>query len=201
MDLGAPPPGPQAQRLLQAAVRLVGAEGPRALTHRRIESEAGMSRGAARYHLGSHEQIVRDTLSYIAGQEARMIGESVAKLAVGALGSRTPTLPDLAEAVVSALISDRTLARARYELLLEAGRRPELVPAVARWRAEFIEATRQGVAAFVDSPQELAETIVPLFDGLVFGDLVTDQSHSPGRARRALEQILGGAKGPAAESG
>lgn len=187
-----PPFSPQAKRLLQAAVRLVGSEGPRGLTHRRIEHEAGLSRGSARYHLGSHDQIVRDTLRFIADEEAQMIGRSVSELAVAALGSRTPSLPDLAEAVVNALVSDPSLARARYELMLEAGRRPELVETMAMWRATFVAATGEAIAAYVESPQEIAEIVVPLLDGLVFEDLVTDRHLSPGRARRAVELLLAG---------
>jgi AcrR family transcriptional regulator len=48
--------------LLDAAERLLVAEGPAALTTRRIAEEAGQSHGLIRYHFGSLEQLLVHTL-------------------------------------------------------------------------------------------------------------------------------------------
>jgi AcrR family transcriptional regulator len=51
-----------ADALLDAAERLLVTEGPAALTTRRIADEAGQSHGLIRYHFGSLEQLLVQTL-------------------------------------------------------------------------------------------------------------------------------------------
>ena len=51
-----------ADALLDATERLLVAEGPTALTTRRIAEEAGQSHGLIRYHFGSLEQLVVQTV-------------------------------------------------------------------------------------------------------------------------------------------
>jgi AcrR family transcriptional regulator len=162
------------ERLLDATLVVVGRDGMRGLTHRRLEDEAGVSRGSARYHLGSHEQIVALALARAAQTETATVTQVLQRLAVGSLAGGSGALPALAVAVVDALAADPAPTRARFELLLEASRTPALQDEARRWRQWFVGLVEQALDA-VGAPDaaDRAAVIVALLDGLVLESVVT----------------------------
>ena len=167
-------------RLLDAALSIVGSEGLRALTHRRIEDEAGLARGSTRYHLGTNDQIIAATLEHAVLRDSR----------VNEAGS-TKSFPELIAALVSAFLENPGALRARYELLLEATRRPSLEAEAQRWRAQFVSTSELALtAAGQADPHTAAVLLVACIDGLVFDTLITGRTNTPELAERAAAAIL-----------
>jgi len=177
--------------LLDAALAVVGSEGMRALTHRRIEDEAGLARGSARYHLGSRDQIVAAMLELAALRDAQL-GEAVlAKVGLEALAGSTTSLPEILAALVSAHLENPGALRVRYELLLEASRRPSLEAEAQRWRARFVSTAELALtAAGQADPHLVAVLLVGCGDGLLFDALITGRTNAPELAERAAAAIL-----------
>ena len=178
-------------RLLDAALSIVGSEGLRALTHRRIEDEAGLARGSARYHLGTNDQIIAATLEHAVLRDSRMNEAVLAKVGFEALAGSTTSFPEILAALVSAFLENPGALRARYELLLEATRRPSLEAEAQRWRAHFVSAAELALtAAGQADPHTFAVLLVACIDGLVLDALITGRTNTPELAERAAAAIL-----------
>lgn len=178
-------------RLLDAALAVIGAEGMRGLTHRRLEDEAGLARGSARYHLGTNDQIIAATLEHVALREFQMIETTLARLGLDAMAGGTASIPKMCTALISGLLENPGALRARYELLLAATRKPSLKAEAQRWRAHFVGTTEAGLAAAgLDDPHTAAVLLVAIMDGLTLDAIITDRTSAPELAARAAAAIL-----------
>jgi len=178
-------------RLLDAALAVIDSDGIRGLTHRRLEDEAGLARGSTRYHLGTNDQIIAATLEHAALRDLRIIEAALAKLGLDALAGTKATIPKMAAAMVSTLLENPGVVRARYELLLEATRRPSLKAEAQRWRAHFVGTTELGLtAAGLDDPHTAALLLVAILDGLTLDAVITDRTTAPELAERGAAAIL-----------
>jgi DNA-binding transcriptional regulator YbjK len=178
-------------RLLDAALAVIGSEGMRGLTHRRLEEEAGLARGSARYHLGTNDQIVAATLEHVVLRESQLIEGTLARLGLDALAGGTASIPRMCAALISALLENPGALRARYELLLAATRKPALKEEAQRWRAHFVGTTEVGLtAAGVEDPHNAAVLLVAILDGLTLDAIITDRTSAPELAERAAAAIL-----------
>jgi DNA-binding transcriptional regulator YbjK len=178
-------------RLLDAALSIVGSQGLRALTHRRIEDEAGLARGSARYHLGTNDQIIAATLEHAVLRDSRTNEAVLAKVGFEALAGSTTSLPEILATLLSAYLENPEALRARYELLLEATRRPSLKAEAQRWRAQFVSTSELALtAAGQADPHTVAVLLVACGDGLVFDALITGRTNAPELAERAAAAIL-----------
>jgi TetR/AcrR family transcriptional regulator, regulator of biofilm formation and stress response len=178
-------------RLLDAALAVIGSEGMRGLTHRRLEDEAGLARGSARYHLGTNDQIIAATLEHAAQRELQLIEGTLVKLGLDALAGSTASIPKMCAAMISGLLENPGAIRARYELLLAATRKPSLKAEAQRWRAHFVGNTEVGLtAAGVDDPHGAAVLLVAILDGLTLDAIIADRTSAPELAERAAAAIL-----------
>jgi DNA-binding transcriptional regulator YbjK len=178
-------------RLLDAALAVIDSDGIRGLTHRRLDDEAGLARGSARYQLGTSDQIIAAALAHVALQDAQMIEGTLAKLGLDALAGGTASIPRMAAAMTSALLENPGALRARYELLIEATRRPTLKAEAQRLRARFVATTEVGLtAAGLDDPHAAAVLLVATLDGLTLDAIITDRTTAPELAERAAAAIL-----------
>ncbi|MFI7009289.1 TetR/AcrR family transcriptional regulator [Streptomyces sp. NPDC050145] len=123
----------RADRIADAALVLLAERGMRGLTHRAVDETAGLPQGSTSNHARTRLALLEATLRRLAEREAQV-------LAIDELPSPAGGLPALVDGMALAL--HRYLSRhpqllvCRYELALEATRRPEL-------RTFFDEAGRQ----------------------------------------------------------
>jgi len=179
------------ERLLDAALAVIGSEGMRGLTHRRLEDQAGVARGSARYHLGTNDQIIAATLEHTVLRELTMMEGALARLGLDALAGGTASIPKLSAAMLSGLLENPGIVRARYELLLAATRTPALKAEAQRWRAHFVGNAEVGLAAAgVDDPHNAAVLLIATFDGLTLDAIITDRTNAPELVERAATAIL-----------
>ncbi|MEV6646870.1 TetR/AcrR family transcriptional regulator [Amycolatopsis sp. NPDC051371] len=144
-----------------AAIEVIAAEGMRGLTHRAVDRLAGLPVGSTSYYARTRAALLELTI-------ARIVELDQAEVPPPAGG-----LPEsVAGYVYEALGPGRTRMLARYELALEATRRPELRArydsggaVIRRLAAEALE------AAGSTDPVRHATLVVDWMDGTIFGAL------------------------------
>jgi len=123
--------------------------------------------------------------------DLQLIEGALAQLGLDALAGGKASLPKMAAAMGSVLLQNPGAIRARYELLLEATRRPSLKAEAQQWRAHFVDTTAGALAAAgVDDPQSSAVLLVAILDGLTLDAIITDRAAAPELAERAVAAIL-----------
>jgi DNA-binding transcriptional regulator YbjK len=149
---------------------VLAADGARGLTHRAVDRAAGLPEG-------SSSNVFRTRDALLAGALERHLeldlaaGGSGDEPSAGAIGRGEAAA--LILATVEHIRASRTLLVARYELFLEATRRPELAAAVAAARTRVVELTGRVLAASgCRHPDEHARTLVACLDGLLLDDVI-----------------------------
>lgn len=110
---------------------MLAEHGTRGVTHRAVSEAAGASLGLTRYWFDSREQLLEAALRHLAERD---VATMTAALEAVLKDATRENLPRRAAAVLAAqLETDRVRALARYELFLEAARRPGLADALREW--------------------------------------------------------------------
>ncbi|MEU9623269.1 MULTISPECIES: TetR family transcriptional regulator [unclassified Streptomyces] len=176
----------RADLITDAALALLAERGMRGLTHRAVDERAGLPQGSTSNYARTRQSLLEATVRRLAEREARVLapGELPVPGAGQAPGPRTGRGRDTQngphtgpEALIAglALALHRYLTRhpellvCRYELALEATRRPEL--------REFFDATgrqfREPLTALMTAagsaePERHALSLVAWCEGLMF---------------------------------
>ncbi|HET6859119.1 MAG TPA: TetR/AcrR family transcriptional regulator [Streptomyces sp.] len=167
MTASAAAPIPRAELIADAALTLLVERGMRGLTHRAVDELAGLPQGSTSNYARTRLALLEAAVRRLAERESRVIG--------------LPEMPGPAEGVdvlVDALAlilhryltGHRELLVARYELGLEATRRPEL--------RKFYDETGRGLfrepmiammaAAGSQEPERHALSLIAWCEGLMF---------------------------------
>lgn len=192
--------GPRAPRgearrihILEAALRIVAASGPDALTHRRVAEEAGLPLAATTYWFASKDALVAEAYALAAARDVQRIEEVVAALAREGLPSADDLAALLAQLVAGELHDERSGIIAGYALCLEAARRPALRELSRGWT----DAYRGFAAALLEAagsarPEPDAQLLVAALDGLLLEQLTRDEPDFEAAVLRpALERLIG----------
>src|SRR3954452_17704566 len=123
-------PSPDRRSLLiGSAVGLTAREGLAAVSHRTVAKAAGVPLGATTYYFASKTELLREALDVLADLEIRGLEMAAQRLAE----------PDVDADVVADTLADLCGPQlglgpklARFEIYVEAARRPALRPVVAR---------------------------------------------------------------------
>jgi DNA-binding transcriptional regulator YbjK len=161
------------QALLDAAVRLLAREGARAVTHRAVAAEAGTTHGAPRYWFATRDELLDEAL--------RQLAERQIAAAEDLLGEPSPTdlrerAARLAAFVAGTIAADRDATIARYELFLEAARRPALRPALEAWGAAYTSLFATQLTVHASDPVAEAELLLNLLNGLLLRQAATPRT-------------------------
>ena len=162
--------------LLDAALRLIGQGGLRAVTHRAVEREAGVLHGSTSYYFRTRDQLISGAVQRLVdlnGQRAAVLAHDLAM----ALATPQPqrNVDALIAAVVRWLDEDRDIHIARYELELASARDPELRRIMSEGSAFFWRLVEPvAVAVGSRNPARDARMIVSMLDGLLMDRLAHD---------------------------
>lgn len=177
--------------ILAATVRILISEGLAAVTHRAIAREADVPLAATTYYFRSKDELVIEAVAILVEDEVARVAERAAEL-----GERISSPSDTAAALAEALFPNRDAAGAllaKFEVYLEAARRPGLQETAAEWRAAFAGLAESALAlAGSAGPARLAPLLVAGIDGLLVHEL-SDGFTGEGdveRLRDRLEQLL-----------
>ncbi|MFB8757124.1 TetR/AcrR family transcriptional regulator [Streptomyces sp. NPDC059852] len=168
------------QRIIDAAIRVVGAHGIAGLSHRTVAAEADVPLGSTTYHFKTLDDLLVAAL--------RQANEGFAKVIAsrgGLEGSDTDLAAELAGWMGEWLAGDRTGVELEYELYLAALRRPALRPVAAEWADALADLlTRR-------TDPVTARALVALMDGICLQVLLTEAPYDEGYAREVLGRVLG----------
>jgi TetR/AcrR family transcriptional regulator, regulator of biofilm formation and stress response len=177
--------------ILEAALRVIARSGADAATHRAVAAEAGVALASTTYHFESKSALVREALELVIERSTAAVARNTA----GPGPVDGEQLVDRLVQLVAALSSDqRAPLAAQYELMLEAGRRPELQPLAERWNSAYLAGLvalvrRAGLAR----PALAAETISNLIEGALLNQLALPrEGFTEGPLREMLQAMVGG---------
>ena len=169
-------------RALDAAVELVGTQGIRALTHARVDAQAGLPRGSTSNHFRTRAALLAGVCAWIAEQEIRDIGAIVAQPFDDLEG-----FIDLFSEVIELLTGPYAVrTRARYALFLEAASDPELFAPMHAQREGMVAWSRGLLTALgARHPDTATHAFMAFGDGIVLHRLSVDPD-APVRASVAV---------------
>ncbi|MEU7428316.1 TetR family transcriptional regulator [Streptomyces sp. NPDC040750] len=178
------------QSLADAAISTLARSGLRGLTHRAVDQSAGVPAGSCSYYFRTRQELLRATVERLAELDIAEIEERPALVGPA-------DVDRLAEATASLVEHWTTAGRermlARYELALEAPRRPELQAALhtAGGRHRAI-AENLLTAAGAPDPAAHANAFVAFLDGILFNQLTAAAPHrlTSEQLRRSLLALL-----------
>jgi len=183
--------------IADAAIALLAERGMRGLTHRAVDEAAGLPQGST-----SNRARTRAALLELAVQ--RLAECEGAVLRVGGLPPPGDDPSQLADALAGLLhrflARHRTLLLARYELALEATRRPELRAIYDRAGATFGDAAHALLAGWGSAdPDRHAQELIAWTDGMMFlhtaGRVSGSRAPTRARLRAGYEDLLRGMLG------
>lgn len=163
------------QRIIDAAIRVVGAKGLAGLSHRSVAAEADVPLGSTTYHFRTLDELMVAAL--------RQANEGFAKViaARGGLDDpRTDLAAELAGWMGEWLSGDRT----GVELYLAALRRPALRPVAAEWAEEL------ALLLARRTDPVTARALVAVMDGICLQVLLTGTPYDEDWAREILRRVI-----------
>ncbi|AXG76735.1 TetR/AcrR family transcriptional regulator [Streptomyces paludis] len=156
----------RAELIADTALTLLTERGMRGLTHRAVDERAGLPQGSTSNHARTRQALLEAAVRRQAEREARVL-TPVGTALTG--DGRTAPADALALALHRYLTAHPELLVARYELALEATRRPELrafYDATGRQFRDPLVAMMR--AAGSTEPERHAHSLVAWCDGLLF---------------------------------
>ncbi|MFF8592255.1 TetR/AcrR family transcriptional regulator [Streptomyces sp. NPDC015220] len=176
--------------LTDAAISTLARSGMRGLTHRAVDQTAEVPAGSCSYYFRTRQELLRATVERLAELDITEIDERPALTGPASLDQIVEATANLIEHWTT---TGRERMLARYELALEAPRRPELRAALhtagSRHRAV---AENVLAAAGAPDPEAHANAFAALLDGILFNQLTAAAPHrlTPGQLRRTLLGLI-----------
>ena len=174
--------------LIDAALRVIAAEGPSAVTHRRVAAEAGLPLAATTYWFASKDELIVAAYSVAAERDIGRVRELAAATAAtpaAELGSA------LAELMAGDLTHERADLMASYALWLESARRPELRAIERAWTDSYAAVVAEMLAAAgAPDPDAAARLLIAAIDGLILGELASDEPSGAAELRPLVERLV-----------
>jgi DNA-binding transcriptional regulator YbjK len=151
--------------IVDAAISTLAREGMRGLTHRAVDRTAGLPEGSCSYYFRTRQALLQATVERL----AELDSTEIPAIGDGDPGAIAAVAAGLIE---SWLNTGRARQLARYELALEATRRPELRNALVTSGAGIRALVADRFAAAgISEPQRRAADFVAFLDGLLFDQI------------------------------
>jgi DNA-binding transcriptional regulator YbjK len=183
----------RADLVADTALALLAERGMRGLTHRAVDEAAGLPQGSTSNLARTRQALLELAVRRLAEREARVLALHEMPDPHGGLDSLTD---GLALATHRALTHNRELTLARYELALEATRRPELRAYFDATGARFRDQLTALVTALGSTePARHVLSLVAWADGLMFSCVAGSFSAevpSLAEVRAGLRELLDG---------
>jgi AcrR family transcriptional regulator len=199
----APSGTPRAELIADTALALLAERGMRGLTHRAVDEAAGLPQGSTSNHARTRQALLEAAVRRLAEREGAVLTVTEMPGALGGgdgRGSGGDLLDGLALALHRYLTEHSGLLVARYELALEATRRPELREFYDRTGGRFRGPLVAMMAeAGSPEPERHALTLIAWCEGLMFS-CAAGSYHAAVPSREELRtgfaELLRGMLGP-----
>ncbi|WP_433421118.1 TetR/AcrR family transcriptional regulator [Microtetraspora malaysiensis] len=160
-------------RVADAAIEILAERGMRGLTHRAVDEAAGLPSGSTSNHARTRAALLGLTLARLTELERVVFAELMPEGDAGRSGDLGDLVETLAQVMHRALNRDRHVTIARYELALEATRRPELREVYDLTSRGFREPAVALLAAVGSAdPVRHGRQAVAFFEGILFDSVV-----------------------------
>jgi AcrR family transcriptional regulator len=168
------------ERALDAAIELLASGGIRALTHLRVDQEAGLAKGSTSNSFRTRAALLHGVVDHMVARELPHVTEASAPASVD-------DFIDRLVAVFEFLTGpNRQMTAARLALFVEASHDPSLRAALAQGRARMMAAILPDLSALgAPDPRLAAETLSACVEGLYLQRLAL-HNDVPARAAIAL---------------
>jgi len=168
------------ERIVEAAVEVIGESGPSSLTHRAAAARAGVPLGSTTYYFADLDELFEAAVRTVAERNVARLREWARSLPEGA-----DLCAELAEFLVLLSTRYRASSVLAYELYGIALRRPALRAASTAWDDMLGEV----FALRVDATTAKALTV--MFDGLLHHALVSPRTSDRADFEAPLRRLLG----------
>lgn len=174
------------QLIADAALRVIGAEGIRALTHHRVDDAAGLARGSTSYYCRRRVDLLALALRRLYALDEADLRAAVAR--AGDAPDQAAVRDTIAELVHGWLGGDaRMRSIARIELFMAASHETELQPLLGE---QFTALRRTALPLMAGGDERAARQFVAAFmmlDGLMLGVL---REGLPAPSRAEIDALL-----------
>ncbi|MFD1831102.1 TetR/AcrR family transcriptional regulator [Streptomyces desertarenae] len=187
----------RAELIADTAIGLLAERGLRGLTHRAVDEAAGLPQGSTSNHARTREALLEAAVRRLADREAEILAP---RRVPGPDAGPEAMARVVAEALHRYLTRHRRLAVARYELALEATRRPALRAVYDRAGTGAFREPLVAVMAAAGSaaPERHALSLIAWCEGMMFA-CAAGSHHSavpdPEELRTGLGELLRGMLG------
>ena len=180
--------GPDRRRLVaRTALGLLATEGGRGLTHRAVDAAASLPPGSTSYYFRTRSALLTACLDELLAQDHDEMDRMAPLVTAGELGPVQEALTDL---VLGWLTTGRERHLARYELSLEALRRPELARHLHRGGQALRARVADVLAALgADDAEQRARILVAGVDGLLFDRIAGANAGVPVERQEVLVMV------------
>ena len=182
------------QQLIDATIRCIAQHGLSATTMQMVTQEAGLSLGIANLHFKSKDNLLKETLRFVAGEYHGGQIEIMGGAAISDLGKRLDALLDFQ---LGRGVTKRQKMAVWFAYYGEAGARPvyqKIVSANDRLAAQKLEELFNAIIeeGLYDNlnARQLATGYLALIDGLHLALLVTPRELTKRRAREVARDFL-----------
>ncbi|WP_369023891.1 TetR/AcrR family transcriptional regulator [Nocardia cyriacigeorgica] len=175
--------------VLDAAIDVLGARGPRALTHRAVDEAAGVPTGTTSNYFRTREALLVGVTERL---EQRDYADWAALTDAPGPDSVDALAADLTRFVMHAATADRTRTLARYALLLEAQTAPALLESLRRGHLRLTEWAGTMLGG-LGADASVTTAVVDYLDGVIMhrlGAPRVDEDPGP-QMRRMLAALIG----------
>lgn len=180
------------EALLEAAIRVVAAQGMRGLTHRAVEMEAAVPHGSTTYYFGTRHDLLVALMGYMAERGQKAMEPIARGLALSLADRSKPVdLDAIATALVAWIDASAEIELARYELQVTAARDPEM----KQLMTESCNVFRQMcmpivIACGSKDPDRDSHVVQAAIDGWMFDRLTHSDPHEE-TIKRGMKVLLG----------
>lgn len=179
------------EALLEAAVTVVAEQGMRGLTHRAVETQAGLPHGSTTYYFGTRHDLVVELMRHMA-EKGRAAMEPIARQLTLTLADRSRELDidTIADGLIAWLDSAAKMELARYELQVTGARDEEMKALMTETCDVFRQMCEPVVIACGSSDAARDSSVMQAaVDGFMFKRL-TNTDMSDETIKRGIHVIL-----------
>jgi DNA-binding transcriptional regulator YbjK len=181
------------EALLDAALRVVAAQGLRGLTHRAVEAEADLPHGSTTYYFGTRRDLTVALMAHIADTAQKDV-VPIARTMTMMLAdrSREVDIDVICDGLLGWLDSHSEMELARYELQISAARDPEMLAIATSICDQFRVMCEPIVLACGSKDVQRDSAVVQeAIDGWMFAHL-TKSDASEATFKRGIRLLLDG---------
>ncbi|MEU4203278.1 TetR family transcriptional regulator [Streptomyces sp. NPDC045470] len=175
------------QRIIDAAIRVVGERGIAGLSHRAVAAEADVPLGSTTYHFASLDDLLTAALRQVNGEWLTGI-----EVWVRGVDPAAPLADEVTRLVEEWLgggeggSGDRARVELEYELYLAALRHEAVRPLAAECLDAMVELLERRTG-----DKGTARALVGLIDGLMLQHLLTGRTFDRAEVRDAVARVIG----------